>query len=178
MSGLPCAASLAFISGLLAVSLSTRSAAVSIDDLARCAALAEPGLRLACYDTLSGRPPDRSAPMGQLPTSPPTTVPVPVPLPAVEDPRNFGLTPAQAHPTPAAAGPSAVQAHIAQIIQSATGFGHTIVVLDNGQTWIFTEAQDDSRLGRDDSVTIKHAALGSFMLTTPSHHSYHVRRLQ
>ena len=164
MSGPPCAASLAFIPALLAVSLSTRSAAVSSNDLARCTAIAEPGSRLACYDTLSGRPPDRSAPTASAPV--------------VEDPRNFGLTPVQVHPTPVAAGPSAVQAHIAQIIQGNTGFGHAIVVLDNGQTWIFTEAQDDSRLGRDDSVTIKRAALGSFMLTTPSHHSYHVRRLQ
>jgi hypothetical protein len=52
------------------------------------------------------------------------------------------------------------------------------VQLDNGQTWLFTEAADDARLGSGDAVTIKRASLGSFILATPSHRTYHVHRLQ
>lgn len=165
MSGLRCGAQLACISILLGVSLSARSADPNAGDLARCAAIAAPDARLACYDTLAGRPPARVAPALSAPS------------PAADNSRNFGLTPAQARTAPAP-GPSAVQAHVAQIIQSATGYGHPIVVLDNGQTWIFTEAPEDSRLRAGDAVSIKRAALGSFMLMTPSNRSYHVRRLQ
>lgn len=189
MRGLRYAASLACVPALLAASLSARSAAVSAGDLARCAAIAGPDLRLACYDALAGRPPDQSAPTvsaqpaatspaaATLPTARAAAAPLQTPAPSPNDPRNFGLSAAQIHPV-APSGPSAVQAHVAQIIQSATGFGHPIVVLDNGQTWIFTEAADDSRFGAGDAVTIKRAALGSFLLTTPSNHTYHVRRLQ
>jgi len=183
-------ASLACIPAMLLVSMSSRSATVSVGDLARCAAIAGPDLRLACYDALAGRPPDQSAPSVAAPpavAAPPSVAAAPAVAPppaaaapsaaARNDPANFGLTPAQIRPV-APPGPSAVQAHVAQIIQSATGFGHPIVVLDNGQTWIFTEAADDSRLGGGDPVTIKRAALGSFMMSTPSHHTYHVHRLQ
>jgi hypothetical protein len=48
------------------------------------------------------------------------------------------------------------------------------VVLDNGQAWTFVE--QDPRLRPGDSVTIKRAALGSFLMMTPSRHSYRVQR--
>ncbi len=171
-------ASFACVPVLLGVSLAASSAAPGPGDLARCATIAAPDQRLACYDLLAGRPPDRTAPALSAPPPAAAAAPATAPAaPAPDDPRNFGLNAAQLHPTPPAAT-SAVQAHITQIIQSATGFGRPILVLDNGQTWIFTEAPDDSRLGSGDPVSIKRAALGSFMLTTPSHHSYHVHRLQ
>ena len=178
------------VAALLGLSLPAISAAPGPGDLARCAAIEAPDQRLACYDTLAGRPSDRGAPaLSAAPAAASTpgghagsapaqaSAPAQIPASTGEDPRNFGLSAAQLHPTPPSA-PSAVQAHVTQIIQSATGFGRPILVLDNGQTWIFTEAPDDSRLGSGDEVTIKRAALGSFMLTTPSHHSYHVHRLQ
>jgi hypothetical protein len=52
------------------------------------------------------------------------------------------------------------------------------VVLEGGQTWVLTELLDDPRLGPGDLVTIKRGALGSFMMTTPSKHQYHVRRIE
>lgn len=180
------------VPALLGLSFSAQSAAPASGpgDLARCAAIDAPDQRLACYDTLAGRPPDRGAPAlsaapaatsspGVAAVSAPAQLSVAAQTPAstANDPRNFGLSAAQLHPTPPSA-PSAVQAHVTQIIQSVTGFGRPILVLDNGQTWIFTEAPDDSRLASGDEVTIKRAALGSFLLTTPSHHSYHVHRLQ
>jgi hypothetical protein len=49
-------------------------------------------------------------------------------------------------------------------------------VLDSGQTW--TVLDDDGRVSAGDAVTIKKATLGAFLMMTPSHHSYRVRRLR
>jgi hypothetical protein len=52
----------------------------------------------------------------------------------------------------------------------------THVVLDNGQSWLIME--NDGWVSQGQAVTIKRAALGSYLLVTPSHHSYTVRRLR
>jgi hypothetical protein len=54
--------------------------------------------------------------------------------------------------------------------------GNVRVALDNGQAWTFTAT--DALLRAGDPVTIKRGALGSFLLTTPSHHTYHAVRMQ
>jgi hypothetical protein len=51
-----------------------------------------------------------------------------------------------------------------------------MVVLDSGQTW--TVMDNDGRLAAGDAVTIKRAALGSFLMLTPSNHRYRVRRVK
>jgi hypothetical protein len=50
------------------------------------------------------------------------------------------------------------------------------VVLDNGQTWAFIEPEPRLRPG--DTVTIKRASFGSFLMLTPSRRSYRVERLK
>jgi hypothetical protein len=77
---------------------------------------------------------------------------------------------------PAEAAPAALQAHIAKIIDNRVGRGYA--VLDNGQTWMFVDAADDAGLSPGDPITIKRGSLGSFVMLTPSKHSYHVRRTQ
>jgi hypothetical protein len=52
----------------------------------------------------------------------------------------------------------------------------TTIVLDIGQTWSVPD--NDGRLSKGDQVTIKRAALGSFLLITRANHSYPVRRLR
>jgi hypothetical protein len=183
---------IAHIAALLAVSLPARSATTpTAGDLARCAGIAAPDARLACYDGLAGRSADRAATAAETaarsstaaastaapairaaPTTPAATAPAPA---AAGEAQNFGLTPAQRHQAPE--GPAAIQARIAKIIEDRR-VGRTYVVLDNGQTWSFTDAEEDARLGPGDPVTIKHAALGSFVMTTASRHTYHVRRTQ
>jgi hypothetical protein len=54
--------------------------------------------------------------------------------------------------------------------------GHSIVTLDGGQLWELDEA--DPLLATGDSVTIKRAALGSFLMTTGSGRIHRVRRLR
>lgn len=105
----------------------------------------------------------------------PASAPVPAAAPApaaADDPRNFGLTPAQVRATPP--GPQSIQARVTKI--SRNRFGSAYLVLDNGQTWSYTD--EDSRVGPGDLVTIKRAMLGSFLMITPSKRSYHVERVQ
>ncbi|MEP6546907.1 MAG: hypothetical protein ABJD53_05525 [Gammaproteobacteria bacterium] len=193
MSPVPHLINLAVISAVLAVLWSTCSAATSSADLARCAAIAAPDVRLNCYDTLAGRPPDRS-PAATAPSvagaqavaaaasatphsiAPAASATAPTPALQPDDPRNFGLAAPQ--PQPTRVGPAAIQAHIKRIFESRLGIGRPSIVLDNGQTWTFAETNDDPRLGPGDAITIKRAALGSFVMTTPSHHTYHIHRTQ
>jgi hypothetical protein len=105
----------------------------------------------------------------------PASAPMPAPATptaALNDPRHFGLNPAQLHAPPP--GPQSIQARVANISRNRTGTAY--LALDNGQTWTYTD--EDSRLGPGDLVTIKRAVLGSFLMTTPSKRSYHVQRVQ
>jgi hypothetical protein len=180
-----------FIAGLLLSFAVSAAAAPSEDEMARCAAITAPDARLACYDALGRRPATKSP----LPAAAPPAVPAPAPTvtaapipataaPAVAaataapsmvsnpaDPKNFGLTAAQQHT--ADVGPKSIAAHISTV--SSNQIGQTLVVLDSGQTW--TVMDNDGRLSEGDAVTIKRAALGSFLMRAPSNHTYRVRRL-
>jgi len=88
-----------------------------------------------------------------------------------DDPANFGLTRQQLKIVPT--GPDSIKAIVSQMTQDR--LSHVSLVLDNGQTWVFTEP--DPRVRPGDAVTIKRAALGSFLMKTPSRRSYRVERL-
>jgi hypothetical protein len=174
---------------LLALSISA-SAAPSNSDMARCAAIDAPDARLACYDMLAHRPADKTpraaaTPASSAPaapasaakvTAPATAAAVPAQAPAAApnpaDPKNFGLTPAQQRTTDL--GPKSIVGHISIVSSDRTG--QTVIVLDSGQSW--TVLDNDGRLASGDAVTIKRAALGSFLMMTPSNHSYRVRRIK
>jgi CubicO group peptidase (beta-lactamase class C family) len=185
------------IASLLGVSIAALPATPpTAGDLAHCAGIAAPDTRLACYDTLAGRaapaavtapaptsvaPPTAAAAINATPTAP-ALPPTPAPVSTIaSDPQNFGFSEAQQHaqaqPHAAPQGPAAIQARIAKMIDNRGGRAY--LVLDNGQTWVFVDADaDDARLSPGDPVTIKRASLGSFLLLTQSKHSYHVRRTQ
>jgi hypothetical protein len=119
-----------------------------------------------------------AAPPAPAPKPMATTAAVPAPAPApapdpAEAARNFGLSSAQLHTAPQ--GPQSIEAHVTQVTQDQAL--RSFAVLDNGQTWLSTEGGFDLVTG--ELVTIKHAALGSYMLvSTTSKHSYHVRRVR
>ncbi len=71
-----------------------------------------------------------------------------------------------------------MKARVATISADRSGMGRSTVVLDNGQTWVFSEALDDPRLVPGATVTIKRGSLGAFLLTTASQHRYYVHRTQ
>jgi hypothetical protein len=175
------------LSGAIFVALaSVVAAAPSNDDMARCAAISAPDSRLSCYDTLAHRPPDKTAASAAkitpLSASSAPAAPAAVPTSVAQapatvasiaaDPNNFGLSAVQTHT--AELGPKSIAAHIS--IVSSDQAGHTYVVLDSGQTW--TVMDPDGFLNNGDAITIKRAALGSFLMMTPSNHSYRVRRLK
>ena len=164
-------------------------------ELAQCSAISAADARLACYDTLAGRATVGAAPKiaavdatavpAPIPATAPAVSPAAKPAPAAaattalpppvptEDPRNFGFSATQLYTTEQKAGiVQAIEAHVAQVAPDQLRSHY--VVLDNGQTWISTSG--DMNLSVGEAVTIKRAALGSFMLISASRDSYHVRR--
>jgi hypothetical protein len=177
--------------GLLGLALSGAAAAAPSDrDMAHCASIDAPDGRLACYDNLAHRPgaataaavapapaplvasPARAAaPTAATVGAAPAVMSTPSPAAAAPtDTGGFGLNKAQLHVAPE--GPSSITALVTNVNQDARG--QTYVRLDNGQTWTTTEP--DLWLGPGESVTIKRATLGSFLMVTTSKHSYRVRR--
>ena len=156
--------------------------APSTEDMARCAAIAAPGARLACYDALAHRPAEaapataaatRAVPANPAPVATPApATAAPAAVDALDDPKNFGLTLKQQHR--ADAGPKSVQARIMKI--SPDRPGSAVIVLDIGNTWLVSD--DDGWLSKGDQVTIKRAALKSYLLIAPSHHTYRVSRIE
>jgi hypothetical protein len=132
------------------------------DALARCAGVTADDKRLACYDAVAGR-----LATAQTPGKPQMST---ANSPAVSDENLFGLDkPIEK----AARGPDSLRAEVVAI--SADSLGKVTMQLDNGQTWIFTDA--NALLRKGDAIVIKRAALGSYMMSTPSRRTYHVHRV-
>jgi hypothetical protein len=124
-----------------------------------CAAIAAADERLACYDALAK---GKSS----------------VPQAASADARSesadasFGAVRRKLPAKPQ--GPEMIKAVVAKV--SMDRLGTVSVSLDNGQAWTFHDP--DAVLRSGDAVTIRRAALGSFLMTTPSRHTYRVQRTQ
>jgi hypothetical protein len=92
--------------------------------------------------------------------------------PAPSFPQSFGLYGAE-HPRPPPATP-ALEARIAALGKSAGD--HMTVTLDGGALWELVD-DSDPLLAVGDTVTIKRAALGSYLMSTPTKRTHRVRRL-
>jgi hypothetical protein len=152
------------------------ASAVNTADLARCAAIAGADQRLACYDTLARRALPPPAVPAAAPSTAPAAAPTAAPLAASSAaanpaPPNFGMS---RHEQTAPSQAEAIKALVTQITTDRQYNVH--VTLDNGQIWTFNAS--DSPLRPGDTVTIKRSALGSYLLTTADHHSWHAQRLQ
>jgi len=161
---------------------------VSSAELARCAAVSSPSERLACYDKLAGRSPRESAaasasaaqrPSAALPSAPTGTTSTSAgaaaaatiaPTTASDGAGRFGLPP----PPPTVPEPPKIEARVTRV--NADRQGNATLILDNGQTWAVQAP--DQWLQSGDQVTIRQAALGSYLLTTPARHTYRVHRVQ
>ena len=143
------------------------AAPVSASTLAACAAIARPTERLACYDQLAGRAPaPLTAPASAAAGSPAAASPTEAPK------ESFGLYAAE---HPASPKPAAVlTAKVVGLGVSANG--RPTAAIEGGQLWELDGA--DPLLANGDSVTIKRAALGSFLMTTPSGRTHSVHRLR
>ena len=161
--------------------------------LAHCAAIIAADERLACYDSLARPKPKPAATANSAPASdkasprtataasatPTTAAATAAPTAAATsataagaaaDPANsFGLT---KHTAPSEEGPNHIQAQVTKV--DTDRLGKVRVSLDNGQAWTFNAPEALIRVG--DAVTIRRGALGSFLLTTPAHHTYKAQR--
>ena len=160
---------------IVLLALPAAAAQLDTNDLLRCHAIAASEQKLACYEALAvsaqSEPTTAAESARQLKSPPSAPTVASAANPNTED--NFGLTRRQIEPR-AAEGPASIKSAVSQMTEDRL---HNItVVLDNGQTWAFIEPEPRLRPG--DTVTIKRASFGSFLMLTPSRRSYRVERLK
>lgn len=128
----------------------------SLDPLRACVGEPDDGRRLECYDRAMGREADPETP--GRPAGPSVA-------PALSPEESFGLTAEQAGKKQNVEPLEQLTSTVAKITQRP--HGELVVTLANGQVWAQKQARSFSvRVG--DTVTIKAAALGSFMMMTAS----------
>jgi hypothetical protein len=135
---------------------------VPMSALKKCAAIDVIAERVSCYDRLAERPAELQRPTASVPT---TTAPA-------APKESFGLYSAE-HP---AAPPVKVTAITAKVVSIGIGTsGHPVVTLEGDQVWEMDAG--DPVLKSGDTVKIDRAALGSFIMTTPSGRIHRLHRL-
>jgi len=158
----------------------------------RCAAVAGDAARLACYDQAFGRPDSNSTPGGPaapaaqatsasaIPAAAAPAVAMPSATAAAQAREEFGLSEAAKRARdPEKARemmPESIAAVVAKVVRRPTG--ESIVTLENEQVWEQAEPGTTVLLKAGDSVTIRKAALGSYVLVTPSRAAVRVRRVR
>lgn len=133
-----------------------------------CAAVADPAQRLLCYDRAFPPAPGARTGAADLDAKRKEAV------------ENFGLNPRQLFDRqPEAArqvDTDRIDGVVADIV--TRGSGERVVTLANGQAWLLTDITSRGRLGEGDRVVIRKAALGSYMLLTPSRVPLRAKRLR
>lgn len=132
-----------------------------------CAVVADDVERLNCYDAEFGRPEPAVAP------------PRPAAVRGVSAEAEFGLskwTKRNLDPEAAKAAPQRITARVRQVGRQRDG--RFIVTLDNDQVWMQSETMSRAGVAVDDTVTIREASLGSFLLVTTNDVATRVRRVK
>jgi hypothetical protein len=176
------------LAGLALVPAAADTPKVDSAKLAHCASIAAADERLACYDSVAVRRSAAPAPAApaaagtkataRATATAPATTTAAAPAAAATatqagsaESKSFGLT---EHKVASPNAPDSVHAQVAQVIEDR--LGNVSVRLDNGQAWSLNESGVTLKQG--DAVTIRHAAMGSFLLVAPDRRSYRARRLQ
>ncbi len=131
----------------------------------RCAAIAEPAERLACYDA----------------EFPPVTGAASLESRREQELRDFGLNQMQRREKLPVSQrveiPDRVEATVASVRQIAAS-GERSVTLDNGQVWMLTEASSKGSIKAGDKVVVREAAMGTYMLVTAGRLALRAKRIQ
>ncbi|MCC6633474.1 MAG: hypothetical protein IT482_15540 [Gammaproteobacteria bacterium] len=151
----------AAVAALLAVS----SQAFAAEGTRRCFEIYDDPQRLACYDSLFGKP---VRPGAAQPPAAPAQLPAPAvvtadPTPPAAAPRVAAPPPAKA-PAPAPAPAQPVTGRITAVSRLAND--RFAITLDNGQVWTQLERDLSAEVSAGDTVQIRPAMLGSWMLET------------
>lgn len=133
-----------------------------------CTQVVDPGERLACYD--AAFPPSADARKAAVDIEAQREAAL----------RDFGLNKMQLRESQPermqVIAPDRIEAKVVRVHQTADG--KRSVTLDNDQVWLLTEATSKGWLEDGDRVVIREAALGSYMLLTPSRIALRARRIR
>ena len=122
----------------------------------RCAELHDDAERLACYDAEFGKP----------------TAAVPTPASESAE-KDFGLA---AHGTPQQAEIATVTSVVAAVARKRDG--RFLVTLANGQRWEQSELESKASVEAGDTVTVRRASFGSFLIVTKAGIATRVKRVK
>jgi hypothetical protein len=146
------------------------------ETLKACAAETNDQRRLACYDRSMGT---QVTPKAKAAPTPAAGAPAPGPPPAsatgaVAPASEFGVRNGPLDTRRVETGPKEITAAVTRL--DVRRSGQLVVVLDNGQSWMQNEP-GELALKIGDTVRIRTAALGSYMLLTPTQRFTHVTRI-
>jgi len=161
-----------------------------------CTKIADDSHRLACYDSAFGYTPaapaaassrteaaTASPPAGVATTTAPQAAPTAAVAsaaaaasPAVERTEDFGLTQQAQRDRAGVLTVESISATVTSVDRNTAD--RLVVSLDNGQVWQQSESSSQIRIKPGDTVTIKRAALGSFMLVTVRNGSTRAKRIK
>lgn len=154
--------------------------AASLEAAEKCRLIVDDRARWACYDEVFGKPVGAGSP--QAPVSAGASPAAAGEQAAVSrNPRaEFGLSEAamraRAAETAPESAPDSISATVTNVGRRSTE--EMVVTLLDGQVWAQVEPDARARLKAGDTVTIKRAALGSYLLVTPSGIATRVKRLK
>jgi hypothetical protein len=144
---------------LLAAQASTADA---LGDVRGCMPIADDAERVACYDRALGR--RSSAAAAQA-----------APAPSAAASEEFGLSEQARREREGVDLADSIDGTVAAVGRNTAN--RQVVTLHNGQVWVQAEATTRVRLKAGDVVTIKRAAMGSYILAKPNHGAMRVKRL-
>lgn len=173
--------------GLLLAAVLLAPQAVRADEPRRCAALDDDRARLACYDSIFGRPAAPApvdAPAGAAPAAAGavagTVAAAPAAATATNPEADFGLTEAAKRAREPEESrerfPESISGTVAKVARQPAG--ELVLTLENGQVWTQVQVDARARVAVGDTVTIKKAALGSHLLVTENRYATRVRRVK
>jgi len=157
-----------WVIALVTASASAATADDSVEPLRACVSEPDEGRRLECYDRAMGR---QTAPMTAGQSAKPPVTP---PLSAEE---RCGLNAEQARKKQNAEQEPELERLVSTVTKLAQRpQGELVMTLANGQVWAQKQALS-FEVDVGDAVTIKAAALGSFIMSTASGRSTRVTRI-
>lgn len=169
---------------LLVLAFSTNPVLANAETPQQCASVSDDRARLACYDGIFRDAAARATAAGSVAPAAATGAAAAsaagTSSVAASPQDDFGLTDAAKRardPEQAKVQmPESVTDKVASVGHRPTG--ELVVTLANGQVWVQIESGSRARVGAGQTVTIKKASLGSYLLVPPSGVATRVRRVK